>query len=327
MSIRQPNTLERPWHVTGIGETMGAFVPGRPPTSWERTYIGAESNTLVALARLGFRVRWISRLGDDELGAFVRTSIASAGVVPVITLDPQRLTGCAVKESMNGTTNVRYYRSDSAASSMEVGDLPDLGDTDWLHITGITPALSDSCRELTMHVAREAHRLGARLSLDVNVRPALWDSVDRCRSTLLELCRWADICFVGLEEADILVGSRSAHTVRDRLDLEPTQSLVLKQGSRGATLLAGGDEWTEPAFAAPVVDVVGAGDAFAAGVLAGTMRGLPPATQLKLGNYLASLVIQSFEDVLPPTTWDSATRALGSSETLESRQHHEGSQR
>lgn len=276
---------------------MVAFVPMGDGDRFVRTCIGAESNVLMALAALDYRVRWISRVGDDHLGRYLEGAISSTGVHPVVEFDSRRGTGVAVKEVRESGTTVLYYRTNSAASALSIDDVPPLRDTKWVHMTGVTPALSKSCADLTMAVADRAANEGALFSFDVNLRPVLWSDPCESRRVLVEICRKADLVFIGEDEAEFLTGEVSGRRVAAGLGLRTSQELVLKLGERGALQVSADNEAFEPALDVPVVDVVGAGDAFAAGYLAGYLRGCSASARLRLGNLLAAQVIQTREDV------------------------------
>src|SRR5690606_39209321 len=120
-------------------------------------------------------------------------------------------TGIFVKNPQGESTRVHYYRRGSAAARMTPGGIT--GDARLVHISGITPALSESCRELTEAVME----FEATVSFDVNYRPALWRDVGEAAGVLAALARRADIVFVGRDEAEELWGTATAEDVRDFL--------------------------------------------------------------------------------------------------------------
>ncbi|AXB48491.1 sugar kinase [Amycolatopsis albispora] len=288
-----------------MGESMALFVPGEagPPhrvRSWQRTIGGAESNVACHLAALGLRSRWASAVGDDPFGRALLEEIAAAGVdVGGAVVDPARPTGLYVKESSSGGSPVRYYRSGSAASAMGPDLLRnlDLGAVGVIHLSGITPALSASCAELVRAVLA-LPRAGTRVSFDLNFRPVLWSGRDPA-AELTALARRADVVLAGDDEAEIVWGSGDPGVLRKRLP-EP-ETLVIKHGARGATLLEGDREPVfAPALKVDVVEPVGAGDAFAAGFLAATLRGADPLTRLRSGHLQAASTLRTHDDVGPP---------------------------
>ncbi|MGW1062463.1 sugar kinase [Micromonospora rubida] len=276
-----------------IGETMVVLSPvdATPLERADRVRLGvggAESNVAVGLAGLGHRVAWVSRVGDDPFGRMVAREVADAGVdVDLVAVDPAAPTGVYFKDPRPDATGVYYYRAGSAASRLgpEALDDPRLAGARLLHLSGVTPALSESCRALVSH-AVDGRPLGdALVSFDVNHRPRLWPA-DRAADVLRDLADRADVVFVGLDEAERLWGSTDPQAVR-RLLPHP-QVVVVKDGAVGATALprAGAGVFV-PALRVPVVEPVGAGDAFAAGYLSALLRGLGPTAALRCGHLVA----------------------------------------
>lgn len=251
---------------------------------------GAEANVAVALAGLGFDVRFAGRVGDDALGRRLAASLAHAGVDTAwLELHPGGRTGLYLKDGASTASPMLYYRTGSAASTYAQLPAAALADVDLVHVTGITAALSPASRALVERIVAGPHRV----SFDVNHRPALWSAGDAA-STLAELADAADIVFVGLDEAQVLWGCRSADDVRAVL---PTPSeLVVKHGGEPVVVVSGGRHDEIPAQAVDVVEPVGAGDAFAAGYLAGRRTGHDPAAAARWGHALAAAVLRVRSD-------------------------------
>jgi 2-dehydro-3-deoxygluconokinase len=196
-------------------------------------------------------------------------------------IDPEAPTGLMVRERRElGPLDVIYYRRGSAASRLSPADLDAdyIGGARYLHLTGITPALSASCRETAFAAAAIARAAGVPVVLDPNLRFKLW-SREEARATLRELTTHADIIMPGLEEAEFLTGEGDPEVAaRALLDHAPSLSLVVvKLGAEGSLALSREGIVRVPATPLPrVVDPVGAGDAFAAGFYAGQLRGLAP---------------------------------------------------
>ncbi|MFH8442194.1 sugar kinase [Streptomyces sp. NPDC018026] len=266
---------------------------------------GAESNVAMYLADFGVPATWLSALGDDPLGERVRAAVAAAGVdVTHVRVDPYRPTGLLLKSPTSTGTHVHYYRKGSAASALG----PDLLDHEpvrtatLVHFTGITPALSASCRDLvTRALAVPRVERPYAISFDVNHRAQLWPQ-DTAPNVLRSLAARADIVFVGLDEAQTLWGGHlTAAAVRELLP-DP-RIVVVKDGSRTATAFTAADTVTVRAQRTTVVEPVGAGDAFAAGFLAGLLRGEPVKGSLRLGHITAVSALKVVEDhgPLPPS--------------------------
>jgi 2-dehydro-3-deoxygluconokinase len=271
--------------VACVGETMVSFILDGTDSAVLDT-AGAESNVAMYLADHGLDARWVSRLGDDAFGHRVLKHVSAAGVdVSGVRMDPARPTGLLFKDPVgDGSTQVSYYRRGSAASAMgpDILDEAAMRTAGWWHLTGITPALSASCRDLA-HAALRADR---PVSFDVNYRPALWPEPPG--EPLRALAQAADIVFVGLDEARALWGD-NLHAPNDvRLVLPAPRVLVVKDGPRAATAFTSDAVTSVPALAVDVVEPVGAGDAFAAGFLSGLLRGEPTERCLRLGHVTAA---------------------------------------
>ncbi|MEU6364535.1 sugar kinase [Streptomyces sp. NPDC046931] len=311
--------------VVALGESMVTFMPTGPGRladvpSFERGIGGAESNVACVLAAAGHSARWVGRVGADGFGDHLVEAIAAYGVdVASVRRDPARPTGIYFRTAGDRATDaheVVYYRAGSAASAMTVENV-DLGAVRAgrvLHLSGITAALSDGClgllRELT------APRAGRPLvSFDVNQRPGLWRGADGPR-VLRELARGADIVFVGDDEARQVWGLHGARAVREALP-EPG-IVVVKQGRGGAVAFhedtggrcedSTGAATFVPALNVDVVAAVGAGDAFAAGFLSATLRGLPLRDRLRHGHLMAAAALTVPGDLATPASREHADR-------------------
>ncbi|CAM5290678.1 sugar kinase [Streptomyces fumanus] len=291
--------------VVALGESMVTFLPTRPGRladvpSFERSIGGAESNVACVLAAAGHTARWVSRVGADGFGDHLVETIGSYGVdVSAVPRDPDRPTGVYFRTAGDRASDaheVAYYRAGSAASAMSVRtvDLAAVHAGRVLHLSGITPALSAGCRELTRELT--ARRPGRPLlSFDVNHRPGLWRGTDDGPAVLLDLARGADLVFVGEDEAWGLGGPEAV-----RAALPEPETLVVKQGGTGATAFHGDRATFVPAPRVDVVAAVGAGDAFAAGFLSATLRGLPVRDRLRHGHLTAAAALTVPGDLAAP---------------------------
>jgi len=283
-----------PFDVIAIGETMVALVPddAAPIAAESRMLLrvaGAESNVATSLARLGHSVRWVSAVGADPFGEIITRELAGAGVdLGAVAVSPDAPTGIFAKDPAGASTRVHYYRKGSAASRMT----PEIatGDARLVHISGITPALSEGCRDLTdaIMVREQA------VSFDVNYRSALWRGVGEAADVLAGFARRADIVFVGRDEAEELWGTATAEDVRRFLP-EP-RILVVKDAAIEAVSFSDEGVARVPSRRVEVVEPVGAGDAFAAGWLSGFLSDRTPTERLKLGHLLASRAVQIVGD-------------------------------
>ena len=288
--------------VITAGETMVLGVPPRPGRlrhagSVELKIGGAESNLAIALSRLGLSTGWAGYLGDDEPGQLVLDGIRAEGVdTSQVRRIEGRPTGLYLREQVGADVRVYYYRQGSAASTMQREALdPDyLGGAKFVHLTGITPALSDDCRAFVLWAAREARAAGARVSFDLNYRSKLWGT-KQAREFAEEILPDVYLLLAGDEEARALWDRDDEALVLDLAGLGP-EEVVLKTGSAGSLALVDGEILEHPAFRVSEVDPVGAGDAFAAGYLAGHLWGLPPEERLRVANAMGALSVATLGD-------------------------------
>ncbi len=260
---------------------------------------GAESNVATAMARLGHRTRWVGRVGDDEFGALVvRTLRAeSVDVAHVVTV-ADRLTGMLLLErGPAGRTRVHYRRRSSAATTLEPGDVDAAlrAGARLLHVTGITPALGDSPARTVRHALETAHTADVTTCLDVNFRRKLWSRDDAGRA-LRPLIPSVDILVASEDELPLVADGLDDAERADVLLAAGVREVVVKRGAAGATVYAAGCERSEPALSVPVVDTVGAGDAFTAGYLSGLLDGLPVADRLRRAVALGAAAVTAVGD-------------------------------
>ncbi|MFD0146066.1 MULTISPECIES: sugar kinase [unclassified Streptomyces] len=328
---------------------MVTFLPSRPgrladAPSFARTIGGAESNVACALAAAGHRAKWVSRVGADGFGDHLVEAIGAYGVdVSAVGRDAVRPTGIYFRTATDRATaghEVAYYRTGSAASAMSPATVPydSVGDGRVLHLSGITAALSPDCLELMRELTTA--RAGRPLvSFDVNFRTGLWRDAATGGRVLLELARGADLVFVGEDEAEEAWGVSGPEAIREALP-EPGV-LVVKRGAAGAVVFeraarsphggphAPASETAVPApgvdtvpapgvdivtaVPAPRVDVVapvGAGDAFAAGFLSGTLRGLDATARIRHGHLMAAAALTVPGDLGEPARTEDADRLV-----------------
>ncbi|MGX6606869.1 sugar kinase [Micromonosporaceae bacterium Da 78-11] len=272
--------------MTGVftfGETMGLVAAdGIGPLAHARSFSlgigGAESNVAIGVARLGGAATWLGRVGPDATGALITARLTGAGVRTLAIADGS-FTGLMVRYRRSGEyAQVDYHRAGSAGSRLSPADIPadEVRGAAILHVTGITPTLSDTARAAVFHAVETAQAAGVPVSIDVNYRAKLWSRFDAA-PVLRDLVSRADVVFAGPQEAALFV---------DRADLPaglaalgPTE-VIVKDGGRGCTALIDGKRYSAPALSVTVVDPVGAGDAFVAGYLADRLAGAEPEARL-----------------------------------------------
>ena len=270
---------------------------------------GAESNVCVALAQLGWRCGWVGRLPDTALGDIVLRVLRTDGVdVSAARRVAGERMGTFFIEYASAPRSIQviYDRADSAAAHMTADDVDwdYLLDTRVLHLTGITPALSESCYALVAEAIGRARAAGVMVSFDVNYRARLWSTADAAER-LRPLIAQADLLLCKGADAAQLYGCRGEpREVMTALKaLTRAEALYCTFGERGAALLTGEQFAAEPALPVQIVDRIGSGDAFAAGVLDAWLAAGPAADPtatrregLRQGVALAAIALSQYGD-------------------------------
>jgi 2-dehydro-3-deoxygluconokinase len=273
--------------MTGLltfGESMGIFVAdGIGPLDQARGFTlglgGAESNVAIGVARLGGRATWLGRLGPDAAGSLIATRLRASGV-RVMAVPDDAFTGLMIRYRRSSQfIHADYHRAGSAGSRLTPADVPEseIRSASVLHVTGITPALSDSCRAAVFTAVETARAAGVTVSVDVNYRSKLWSRFDAA-PVLRDLVSRADVVFAGPDEAALFVDSPDPAV--GLAELGPAE-VIVKDGAHGCVALIEGVRHALPALPVTAIDPVGAGDAFVAGYLADRLAGAPPEFRLR----------------------------------------------
>lgn len=293
--------------VVTFGEAMLLLVAQQPgPLEQVNTFskrtAGAETNVAIGLARLGLRVGWASRLGDDSMGRYLLAEMRREGIdCSHVVCDATQRTGLQFKGRVTDGSDppVESHRRGSAASTMGVNDI----DVDWLlsarhlHATGVFAAISDSTREAACRQVELMRQAGRSISFDTNLRPAMWRSPELMRHWVNHLAAQANWVLPGLDEGRLLTGESTPEGIA-RFYLERGAQLVIVklgadgayfEGRHGATDVRG----RVPSFpVAEVVDTVGAGDGFAAGVVSALLEGRSVPDAATRGAWIGARAVQ-----------------------------------
>ena len=271
-----------------MGETMALLshhemTPLRHARTLQLGVGGAESNVAIGAARLGITTSWTGRVGDDELGRMVLRELQAEGVRTFASMDVTKPTAIMLKASRTShSTHVTYYRTDSAGSALGPGDVnPELlRRATVFHTSAITPALSPTASDAVRKCVEICGDSETLVSIDLNFRRALW-SEQEAREEFRWLAARADVVFATEAEARIACAGPDAGSLAHQLASMGGGIAVVKQGQRGAIASIHGQEHNVDPVPVLAVDPVGAGDAFAAGFLAGMIRGHEPTESLR----------------------------------------------
>ena len=288
--------------VLTIGEALGLAVAaerGRVAAGTPMAFrvAGSELNTAVALARLGMAVQFAGAVGEDVAGRVVRDTLRQEGVGAQYLEVGTEPTGLMIQEfyGLGAEPRVHYYRRQTSMHAWIPSDsLMEAMDADsWLHLSGITLMFHQALRDrLHPWIARWSERHPDRFSLDVNMRRRLGNDSE-WRAALEPIMQLAALVFCSRHDLAPIFGTEDAAAVWDRHGLGDSQVLVVTDGSQGARAYRQGQEiaHTPAVPVARVVDVVGAGDGFAAGVLAGRLWGWEYEQSLGLGAVVGAFAV------------------------------------
>ena len=233
--------------VIAVGEPLVALLAVGPAPladveAFSRHVAGAEANMAVGLARLGHQALYIGRVGDDGFGRAIVRRLRGEGVdVSGMVVDPGRRTGLMVRERRGlGPSEVLYYRAGSAGSALRPADIDAVAASfdgaRWVHLTGITPALSDSAHEAVLRAIELARSSDVRVSFDINLRRRLW-SDEEAAERIHPIAVGADLVFGDADELAVVAGVLpspdgldAARALRDG----GSGSVIVKRGAAGA---------------------------------------------------------------------------------------------
>ncbi|WP_456271193.1 sugar kinase [Bacillus sp. AK031] len=292
--------------IITFGESMMLFTPHKDGLLnhshlFEQSFGGAESNVAIGLARLGAKVGWFSRLGDDPFGEYIMNAIRGEGVdVSRVKIDEEHPTGVMFKEITGiGNPNVYYYRKHSAASHLTPEDLDEeyIKQAKILHITGITPALSESCYATIKEAIKMAKKHGLKVCFDPNIRLKLL-SFEKLKKKVLELAMLSDYFLPGIEELALLFNSNDRNQLLQEVQKLNVPTMIIKLGKDGCMIVH--EEKTkiiQGKTVERVVDTIGAGDGFCAGFLYSITNGKSVEEAAQFANAVGAHVIQFKGDV------------------------------
>ncbi len=280
--------------ITTFGEAMIRLAPPHykrleQTDSLDLEIGGAELNTAVGLAKLGRPVSWLSRLTDNALGRVIANRAREAGVrtEDILWTDHDRVGvyflefGAAPRPS-----SIIYDRADSAMANLQPGMIDwnqVLASSKWFYVTGITAALSPGAAQATLEALKAARASGATTFLDPNYRAKLW-SVEQAAVWLQQAIPYVDVLitnpedvarFFQIQSADI---EQAAAAAVERYKLQAI-AMTLRQvhsvwkNSLTAIAFANGKLLKTPSYEVEIVDRLGAGDAFVAGLMHGIIDG------------------------------------------------------
>lgn len=294
--------------VLTIGEPLVVLAstqvdkPLEDVTNFDKYLAGSELNVAVGLTRLNHSVQYITQVGTDPFGKFIKKEMDNNNIgTDYVIYDQSHWTGHQIKELVSiGDPFVYNYRSNSAASYLnkEILKNIDFSNIKIAHLTGIFPAISDIAYDTYIHLISLLKKHHILITFDPNLRPALWHNTAEMRDTLNFLASKCDIILPGINEGKVLVGSTDPEKIADfYLSNDATKAVVTKLGPDGAFVKKKNKPgYKISGFKAHVKDTVGAGDGFALGFISGLLENLPFEEAVRRGNAVGAMQVQTYGD-------------------------------
>lgn len=281
--------------------------------NFDVNYGGGEANVAVSLAGFGHDAQFVTAVPDNEIGECALATLRKYQVgTKYVAKEGERL-GIYFLESGSSVrpSKVIYDRAHSSISTVrpEAFDFDQIFEgVDWFHFTGITPAISDNAAELTEAALKKAKEHGVKVSVDLNFRKKLWTS-EKAQQVMTRLMKYVDVCIGNEEDANLVLGFKpeGSDVTSGNLKLSGYQSIFEQMtqkfgfeycvSSLRVSRSASDNGWSACIYSGktgefyhsreysitPIVDRVGGGDSFAAGVICGLLDGKDFKEALEFG--------------------------------------------
>lgn len=273
----------------------------------EATFGGGEANVAVSLANFGKDALFVTGLPDNDIGKACVRELRKYGVSTHTVCKPGRMgIYFCEKGASQRPSKVIYDRAGSVASTLQPGEIDwkaIFADAEWFHFTGITPALGDSVAEVTLEACKAAREMGVRISCDLNYRKKLWTR-EKAGETMAKLVPFADLLIANEADAEDVFGIKAAKSdvAKGEIDLDGYRSVAEQLVSRfgvglaaitlresvsasrnlwSALLYDGEKLYVSKKYDMQIVDRVGGGDSFGAGLIYGFTERYAPQEALE----------------------------------------------
>lgn len=304
--------MEKKGKVITFGELMLRLAPEGyyrfiQTASYGATYGGGEANTAVSLAHFGVDTAFVTKLPAHEIGQAGVNTLRAVGLDVSFIVRGGKRVGIYFLEkgASQRPSKVIYDRAGSAVAESDPSDFDwqsIFEDAVWFHFTGITPALSEKTAQACFDACKTAREKGITVSCDLNYRKNLWTK-EKAREIMTKLAPFIDVCIANEEDAADVFGIKApnsdinagkinqdgykevAKTLSDRFGFKKVaitlrESISASDNNWGAMFYDGKDFFFSRKYAVHIVDRVGGGDSFGAGLIYGTLQGYAPQETL-----------------------------------------------
>lgn len=291
--------------VVTFGEIMLRLAPDNylrfvQVDHFEATFGGGEANVAVSLANFGFDAYYVSKLPEHEIGQAGVNSLRKFGVKTDYVVRGGKRVGIyyCEKGASQRPSKVIYDRAGSSIAEADVNDFDwkkIFEGAEWFHFTGITPALGGKLPEICLAACKAAHDMGVKVSCDLNYRKKLWTK-DEAKACMTKLCEYVDVCIANEEDAKDVFGIEAKNTditsgkldkegykdvakqLKDKFGFEKVaitlrESISANDNDWSAMLYDGKEFYFSKKYHMHIVDRVGGGDSFGAGLIASILNG------------------------------------------------------
>jgi 2-dehydro-3-deoxygluconokinase len=291
------------YDVVALGEPLIEFnqVRGGDAHAWRQGFGGDTSNMAIAAARLGARVAYVTRLGDDGFGRQFRALWSAEGVaLDGVATDPEAPTGVYFVTHGPSGHAFAYLRAGSAASRLAPSNLPldVIRASRALHVSGISQAISTSACDAVFAAIAAAREAGARIYYDLNLRPKLWP-LARARAVALATIGQSDWCLPSREDAEWVFGTNDPDAVIDACRRAGARGVVYKRGADGCVVDDGRTRAALGPHRVATIDATGAGDCFDGAFAARLAAGDDPVAAARYANAAAAIATTGYGAVEP----------------------------
>lgn len=263
------------YDVVALGELLIDFAPGGETAEgtalFERNPGGAPGNVLAILAKLGMKTALISKVGNDQFGKFLISTVKDIGVQTkgIAVTEEANTTLAFVHLDSNGDRSFSFYRKPGADMLLSESDVePELVRNCKVFHFGTVSMTNEPSRGATLHAARIAKGNGIIVSFDPNLRPPLWKDLGEAKKMIETGLKYADILKVSSEELEFITGLKDLEEgSRYILDNYGIKLILVTLGSEGCFYRLGSKTGRLPTYDVVTVDTTGAGDAFVGAML------------------------------------------------------------
>jgi 2-dehydro-3-deoxygluconokinase len=294
--------MHKRFDLLAMGEGMVEF---NQTTPGQLTYLqgfgGDTSNAAVAAARAGARCGYVSAVGDDVFGKNLMDLWQIVGIdTSLVAIKSGAPTGLYFVTHGSAGHEFSYRRAGSAAALMQLNETQREAcqQTQWLHYSGISQAISENARKQCQEAVRITRAAGGKVSFDSNLRLKLW-SLEEAKRRMIPAIATCDLFLPSLDDVVQLSGLSDPQAIVQWSRDLGAQQVVLKMGSEGVLVSDGSSQQRIAPITVQAVDATGAGDCFAGNLLARLALGEDLMKAARYANAAAALSVQGFGAVAP----------------------------